>query len=140
MVKKKMQRGFTLIELMIALGIIGVVTAIAWPNYQQYLTRSKRADAQAYLMDLAQREQQFLLDARRYTEDLSELGVTTPASVAKNYEAPVIDVSGPPAAFLITLAPQSPGPLSADGSLTLDSSGEKLRVITSGGTTTEETW
>lgn len=138
---KKTQQGFTLIELMVAVGIISILVAIAWPNYQQYITRSKRAEAQAYLMDLAQRQQQFMLDARRYTGVVADLGVTMPASVAKNYQTPTINVvAGPPPTFTITLAPNSPGPLSADGSLTINNAGAKQRVITSGGTTTNEPW
>ena len=138
---KKTQQGFTLIELMVTVGIISILVAIAWPNYQQYITRSKRAEAQAYLMDLAQRQQQFMLDARRYTSVVADLGVTMPTSVANNYQAPTINlVAGPPPTFIITLAPKSPGPLSADGSLTINNAGAKQRVITSGGTTTNEPW
>lgn len=140
-VNKKTQQGFTLIELMLVVAIVGIVVAIAWPNYQEYLTRSKRAEAQAYLMDLAQRQQQFMLDARRYTNVVADLGVTMPTSVASNYQAPTINlVAGPPPTFTITLAPKSPGPVSADGSLIIDSTGTKLRRITSGGTTVDKTW
>ncbi|MNG03581.1 Fimbrial protein precursor [compost metagenome] len=117
-VSKKTQHGFTLIELMVVVGIIGIVMAIAWPNYQQYLTRSKRA-----------------------TSAVADLGVSTPTSVGNNYQAATITlVAGPPPTFTITLAPKTPGPMSADGSLTIDNAGTKLRVITSGGTTVNESW
>lgn len=138
---KKAQQGFTLIELMIAVGIISILVAIAWPNYQDYIARGKRAEAQAYLMDLAQRQQQFMLDARRYTNVVADLGVTMPASVANNYQTPTINlVAGPPPTFTITLAPKSPGAMSADGSLIVDNTGTKLRRITSGGSTVDKAW
>ena len=54
MVKPKLQRGFTLIELMIVIVVIGVLVAIGLPSYNNSVTRSVRADAQSALMGFAQ--------------------------------------------------------------------------------------
>lgn len=48
-------RGFTLIEVMIAVIIIGIIASIAIPSYQKYIIQSRRAEAQAYVSELALR-------------------------------------------------------------------------------------
>lgn len=50
----KKQAGFTLLELMIVVAIIGIISAIAYPSYQEHVRKAKRADAAASMMELAQ--------------------------------------------------------------------------------------
>ena len=57
----KSKHGFTLIELMIAVAIVGILAAVAYPAYTQYMIRANRAAAQSEMMDIANRQQQFLL-------------------------------------------------------------------------------
>ncbi len=51
---KRSERGFTLIELMIVVVVIGILATFAFPSYQQHVQRAHRADAQADLLELAQ--------------------------------------------------------------------------------------
>lgn len=68
------QRGFTLIELMVVIAIVGVLVAIAYPSYTDYITRSKRATAKSFLVALADQQEHFFNDNKRYAIDLNELG------------------------------------------------------------------
>ena len=117
-------QGFSLIELMVVVAIVGILAAIAIPNYRDYVIRGNRSAAQAYMLDLANREKQYLLDARAYTDDLAELNSSTvPSEVAENYELG-IEVDTAPSSFIITAT--AINQQVSDGDLTLDNLGNKL--------------
>jgi type IV pilus assembly protein PilE len=60
------QNGFTLLELMIVVAIVAILAAIALPSYQDYITRSKFAEATSTLADLRVKMEQYFMDNRRY--------------------------------------------------------------------------
>lgn len=68
----KRSRGFTLMELMITVAIVGILAAIAYPSYQDYVRRAARADAQADMLEVAQWLE------RRYTAANSYVFPTPP--------------------------------------------------------------
>ncbi|MBT8768999.1 type IV pilin protein [Metapseudomonas boanensis] len=122
---RKNQSGFSLVELMIAVAVIGILAAVAYPSYTSYVIRANRGEAQSYLMDLAQKQQQYLMDARKYTANISDLNATEPASVSKNYTISIGDVGNAPPTFTITASPKSGTAQAGDGDLTIDQSGGK---------------
>lgn len=127
-VLQRKQKGFSLIELMIAVVIMGILMAIAVPAYQDYLRRGARSAGQAYLSDLAQREELLFQDARAYSDLTADARM--PSDVALRYAIPTFTITAPaagvPASYTITMVPK-PGLLATDGTLTIDSLGARKR-------------
>ncbi|HEY3047967.1 MAG TPA: type IV pilin protein [Polaromonas sp.] len=103
----KKNRGFTLIELMITVAIVAILASVAYPSYAQYIVRSNRSSAVSFVMNLASKQEQYNLDARRYTNQLSLLGAATiPTEVSNNYNVTVTaDNTVAPPVYGITAAP-----------------------------------
>ena len=59
--------GFTLIELMITVVIIGIIAAIAYPNYTRYVTETRRSDGQIALTQVAAMEEKYFTECNHYT-------------------------------------------------------------------------
>lgn len=59
-------RGFTLIEMMIALVVVGLLSALAYPTYQQQVAKGRRADAKQSLLELSQRMERFYTERGTY--------------------------------------------------------------------------
>ena len=72
----KTTRGFTLIELMIVVAIIAIMAAVGYPSYLSSVSKARRSDAQQLMLDIVNREEQFMLDARAYTANLGDLGIS----------------------------------------------------------------
>ena len=132
--------GFTLIEVMIVVVIVAVLSSIAWPSYNSYLRRSNRSEAQQLLASIANRESQFLLDSRMYTNVIGATGLNAnterwictpagaPTSCTNNaYVVSIaVDNAATPPTFLVTAT--ATGAQLPDGNLTIDQAGAKTRA------------
>jgi len=125
-ITSKFSGGFSLIELMIVLIIVAVLMLVALPAYQSFVVKANRAEAKAYLLDMAQRQQLFFNDSRTYAEDEAELHMVAPERVAKNYaisfEVQTID---PPPTWTIKATPIDGTRQQGDGVLSIDYTGDK---------------
>lgn len=121
-------KGFTLIELMVTVAIVGILAAIAYPAYASYLVRSNRAAAESFLLEVSSRQQRYLLDARSFASDLNALQLVPPTEVSKNYTIATAPKSGTtPPGFTATAAPKGSQATndSGCGTLTIDEAGSK---------------
>ena len=117
-------KGFSLIEILIVVGIIGILAAIALPSYRKQIQRSNRAAAQSFMSDVANKQQIFLSTARAFAGDLNELNMTAPADISpKFYTFSITPAAGPPPCFTITATAKNTQ--ADDGDLTLDCQGTK---------------
>lgn len=79
--KNSLVRGFTLIELMIVVGIVAILASIAYPAYTSSIVKGKRAEGRVALSELMQQQERFLTQRNTYLEFSNVGGVTVPASV-----------------------------------------------------------
>lgn len=137
------QRGFTLIELMIVVAIVGILAGIAYPSYMDHLRKGNRAQAQAFLMDVAQRQQNYLIVHRQYAPDLERLGfadgdgalllgseltkLSTAYEVSSMTMGAVTGSPTSPPSFNVTLTAKPDSMQASDGSLCLSNTGARFR-------------
>ena len=124
----KHHRGFTLIELIMVVAVVGILAAIAFPSYQDSLRKGRRADAKAALLDLAQ------FTERYYTQNNNYSGVTTatlpysqtPTSGTTKYYNLAV-ASSTTSTFSLTATPISGSPQASDscGMLSINEAGVK---------------
>lgn len=117
--------GFTLVELLVAVSVVGILSAIAYPAYSKHVIKGNRAAAQAYLLNLAQAETEYFADARSYANSPTALNLPVPANVSAKYTIQVDVTAGPPATFTLSAIPIVGGQQDGDGTLTIDNSGAK---------------
>jgi type IV pilus assembly protein PilE len=124
--------GFTLLELMIVVTVITILAAIALPAYQDQLRKGRRAAAQAFLVDVASRQQQYLLDARGYALGggaIAALNLTVPPEVASFYTVAVSPAAATvPPTYQVQATPIAASAQAPDGTLTLDQDGARTRA------------
>ncbi len=83
-IKIKHTKGFTLIELLISVAIVAILAAVAFPSYTSFVARSNRTEAQRELLRIANLQEQYYVDNRRYTTDMKNLNLDKDPFITEN--------------------------------------------------------
>lgn len=161
MTTAKKTKGFTLIELMIVIVIIGILVTIAYPAYQGYITRTKRSDAKVALLALQQAQEKYRANCATYADRISPNTPQTRTCVAGSTTAGDHDIinplTSPKGYYTLTIAnasattyriravPTSGGEQAGDtvcGRMFIDTSltPSQIAVKSDGTATTENCW
>jgi type IV pilus assembly protein PilE len=157
---RRRNRGFTLVELIVAMVILATLAAIAIPSYNQYVLKSHRTEAKAALMDAASLEERYFSTSNLYTNSALQLGYGVagpPPSipVGTGYYvisdiisslpiAPTAGVpGGTPATFTITVVP-APGSMQVNDTncwtWTISSTGQQTALNSGGADNSASCW
>ena len=105
--KSKLSDGLTLLELVVAVAIIGVLMALFFPGYQHRLHLDRAALAKAYLLQVSSQQQNYLFHHGAYAHHLSQLGTAPSKALASYYEVLLeIDVSADTNNFVLKARPK----------------------------------
>ena len=143
------QKGFTLVEVMIVVAIIGVLAAIAYPSYQRYVIKTKRTDMMVEMQNIAAQ-----IESRKLAQgSYSDIKLTSIFSSTPNSDGEVSFPATGTALYTVTVTPNDKttlnngqwtitaepqsGQMASDGNLTLNHQGVKCRKINCG---TGEEW
>ena len=137
---KTRSKGFSLLELLTVVAIVGILVAIAIPSYDAYLRRGSRAAAQTFMMQVSGKQAQYLLDARNYavgSTAVTDLGLTVPPEVTPFYTVVVENSAGgttvsTPPSYRVRATPKAGTRQANDGELILTDNGTKSRGGTAG--------
>ena len=136
---RRMHRGFTVLELLIAVAIVGILASIALPSYSAYIDRARRAEARTAMLDAAQFMQRFYAANNTYVGAYTAMPASMKRTPSSGTQAYTIQAAAGVTAAAYTLQAVPQGPMSGDrcGTLTVTSAGVRGRT---GSETLDRCW
>lgn len=127
-----------MIELMITVAVVAILAAVAFPSYQSHIRKSKRAEAQSFLLAVASRQQQFLVDTRSFALTVDAVGIPTPSNVSAAYTLQMcktstgacVALAAGDTTFAVVATPNADQSSERCGTLSVDQSGAKGAAVT----------
>lgn len=117
---KKQERGFTLIEIMIVVIIVGILASVAYPSYVRYVKSTAESQVQGELIDLAAAQERWKAQNFQYSSSLSDL--KSPLANNKKYSVSVT-VADNNQTFVAEVTPKSGSVVAGEASFKIDQDG-----------------
>ncbi|TSA49361.1 MAG: prepilin-type N-terminal cleavage/methylation domain-containing protein [Nitrosomonadales bacterium] len=130
--------GFTLIELMIAVVIVGILAAVALPSYREYIKKGARAAAQTELLQMAAVQEKIYLNSNAYTPNVTTayngtstggLGITSGTTTNSKYTITLTTATAPSQTYTLTATPVAGTTQAGDGNITISENGQRCWYV-----------
>jgi len=102
MAQHRAARGFTLVELLITLIVIGVIASVAWPAFSDSIRKSRRSEAYASLSAIQQAQERWRSNHAAYATDLTATGLNLPSTTPAGYYTLAIDTGADAVSYSVT--------------------------------------
>lgn len=103
----KKNNGFTLIEIVIALAILGLLMAVALPSWQSFMIKTKRTEAKVLLTEVANEQVRYFTENNRYAKSMTQLGYGSDRYLTENGNYSVRVATSTASTFSLVAIPEA---------------------------------
>jgi prepilin-type N-terminal cleavage/methylation domain-containing protein len=99
----KNEAGFSLVELMVVVGIIGILASLALPKMQVFMAKARQAEAKSKLSNVYVLQQSYFTESNQFSATAADIGLNTAVGSNDFYDAPTLAAPNPTTGFTATV-------------------------------------